>query len=420
MKSTITKEFKKIDIDKVWAGHPVHFACERIKNDIFLAYYDSDRRLIVAHLHISTGILRKKVLPEILGWDSHNGVSIGIDSLGFIHVSANMHSSSLIYYKSEQSLCIEYFQAIHTMTDANEESCTYPIFMKHNNQLFFRYRSGKSGKGNILINKYNTESSSWEPIMNTALFDGESKRNAYPSEFFIANDFFHLVWVWRETPDCETNHSPCYAKTKDFISWYDASGNIIDLPIKSNGSGAIEILQIRSGLLNGNLKVGFDVMGRQIISYHRFDKNGYTQLYNVRFEEGVWKTYQTSNWAYRWDFKGRGAIALEIEIFPVRVIDGKLTQHWKHNKYGEGIWFLDDKLSIIHDKPLSGIYQNISELTNKKHVKKMCGSPDLGLFMIWETFPKNRDKKRKIFGHYLLSSQLTLYIGISKGVYKMS
>ncbi len=407
--------YKKIDIDKVWAGHPVHFACERKGNNIFMSYYNTDRKLMVASYNTATSEIKKYVLPEKLGWDSHNGTSIGIDSLGFIHVSANIHRSPLIYYRSMLPLSIESFEKVNSMTGDNEDSCTYPVFFYKDDTLFFRYRSGRSGNGDTRINVYDTKTTSWSSALSTPLFDGESERNAYPSEFFSAKDgYFHLVWVWRETPDCETNHTPSYAKTKDFLTWYTASGDVIHLPIKNGEGDVIEKIEINSGLLNGCIKVGFDSLNHQIISYIHFDKEGNTQLYNARFEDNKWKIYQTSRWLYRWDFHGRGAIFLEIEVFPVAFVSGELIQHWKHKEYGEGFWVLNENLTIKEEKVLPDIYQEITKKSNEAFINKMCGTVDSGLFMTWETLPANRDKEREVSNNILLSSQLYLYIQTGK------
>jgi BNR repeat-containing family member len=408
-----TPEYKKMDIDKVWAGHPVHFACQRRGDNIFMSYYSADRKLMVASYNLVTSDLQKYVLPEILGWDSHNGTSIGIDSKGFIHLSANMHSSPLIYYKSTSSLSIVGFEKVNTMTGDNEDSCTYPVFFYKADTLFFRYRSGRSGKGDTYVNVYDIKTASWSRALSTPLFNGESERNAYPSEFFIGKDgFFHLVWVWRESPDCETNHTPSYAKTKDFLTWYTASNDVIHLPIKNGEGDVIESVSVNSGLLNNCVKVGFDSTGRQIVSYFHFDTEGNTQLYNVRFEGEKWEIRQTSHWSYRWDFRGRGAIVLEIEVFPVACVSGELIQHWRHKEYGEGFWVLDENFTIIEERPLPDIYQQLTKKSNDAFINKICGSIDSGLFMTWETLPANRDKEREICDSTLLSSQLILYVDV--------
>jgi hypothetical protein len=415
MGASAIAEYKKIDVDKAWAGHPVHFACEKRGDNVFLSYYNADRELIVAHYNIVTDDLQKHVLPEILGWDSHNGVSLGIDSRGFIHVSANMHSSPLVYYKSKSPLSVEGFDELNTMIGSNEDSCTYPVFFYNGGKLFFRYRSGKSGKGDTYINAYDSETASWSRITNAPLFNGESERNAYPSEFIAGKDgFFHLVWVWRETPDCETNHTPSYAKTRDFITWYTASGKLIRLPIKNGDGDVIEPVPVNSGLLNNMVKVGFDPLGRQVVSYIHFDAEGNTQLYNARFEEEKWNVYQTSRWSYRWDFHGRGAIVSEIEVFPVTWSSCELIQHWKHKEYGEGLWVLDESFNIKEDRSLSDIYRQLTQKSNGAYISKMCGSVDSGLFMAWETLPANRDKPREVSDAALLSSQLRLYVKMSK------
>ena len=120
--------------------------------------------------------------------------------------------------------------------------------------------------------------------------------------------------------------------------------------------------------------------------------------------------YQTSEWSYRWDFRGRGAIGLEIEVFPVTCVDGELFQHWKHKEYGEGVWVLNEDLSIKENGALSDVYKQTTTSSNDARIVQMCGSIESGLFMTWETFPKHRDKRRDVDDTTLLSSQLMLYV----------
>jgi hypothetical protein len=96
-------------------------------------------------------------------------------------------------------------------------------------------------------------------------------------------------------------------------------------------------------MINGNTKIGFDSRKHVVISYHRFDSRGFTQIMNARLESGAWKIYQTSDWEYRWDFSGGGSIAFEIRAGAVqKSSDGGLRQDFDHVRYGGGIWKLDE------------------------------------------------------------------------------
>ena len=56
------------------------------------------------------------------------------------------------------------------------------------------------------------------------LFDGQGRRNAYPLGPVTGPDGrFHVVWVWRDTPDCATNNNLSYARSRDLIHWETAA-----------------------------------------------------------------------------------------------------------------------------------------------------------------------------------------------------
>ena len=43
---------------------------------------------------------------------------------------------------------------------------------------------------------------------------------------------------------------------------------------------------VKAGMINGNTRIGFESKERVVISYHKFDARGNTQVYNARFEDG--------------------------------------------------------------------------------------------------------------------------------------
>ena len=168
----------------------------------------------------------------------------------------------------------------------------------------------------------------------------------------------------------------------------------------------VDPVPVKGGIINGSAKIGFDSNKRPIISYHKFDKNGMTQAYNARLENGRWKIYQTSNWNYRWYFQGGGAIHFEIRIHPVTATkDGYLTQAYSHDKYGSGIWKLNEDTL----KPIGEIKKILpwpKELRKPEsdfpgmQVKwlKDAGKskePNVQYALRWETLPANRDRPRK-------------------------
>jgi len=78
------RSVETVEVDKVWSGHPVGFALLTRGDRQFVAYYDAERRMTVAARRLGESAWQKAVLPETLGWDSHNYVTMAVDDAGYI------------------------------------------------------------------------------------------------------------------------------------------------------------------------------------------------------------------------------------------------------------------------------------------------------------------------------------------------
>ena len=85
-----------IDVAPVWSGHPVGFHSLVASNRQFVAFYDADRQLTVAMRLLPATNWTFARLPERVGWDSHNYVTMALDKSGYLHLSGNMHVNPLI------------------------------------------------------------------------------------------------------------------------------------------------------------------------------------------------------------------------------------------------------------------------------------------------------------------------------------
>ena len=65
-----------------------------------MGYYNSDHQMIIAMRSLGSLAWTKTRINETVGWDSHNYVILEVDSVGYIHVSGNMHNATLGYYRS--------------------------------------------------------------------------------------------------------------------------------------------------------------------------------------------------------------------------------------------------------------------------------------------------------------------------------
>jgi hypothetical protein len=404
-------EFKvdsTLDIAPVWSGHPVGFCLLTHGENQFVAFYDDQRRMTVAARKLNSSRWQFVRLPEKIGWDSHNYITMTVDDDDYLHLSGNMHCVPLIYFRTAKPLDITTFKRIKQMTGKFENRCTYPKFFRGPKQeLIFTYRDGGSGNGNQIYNVYILKSQTWRPLLDKPLTDGQGKRNAYLRGPTLGpDDYYHLVWVWRDTPDCATNHDLSYARSKDLIQWETSSGKTLKLPITLDTAEIIDPVPVKGGMINGNIAIGFDLDDRLVISYHKFDENGNTQIYNARRENDGWRIYQASNWDYRWEFSGGGSISFEIGIHPVKVhksIDDKwLQQDYSHKKYGSGTWILDEQKlqnkAKLHRIPRYPKY--VSKVQSKHPGMQVNWREDLGVsadsgvhyVLRWETLDRNRDR----------------------------
>lgn len=190
-------------------------------------------------------------------------------------------------------------------------------------------------------------------------------------------------------------------------SWYSGTGAPLTLPITFADVGTVvDPAPMNGGIINGNTRLGFDSLKRPMVSYHKFDQNGNTQIYNARLEEGRWVICQASDWDYRWEFSGGGTIIFEIGLSGVSSHgEGTLRQSYTHKKYGSGAWLLDEKdLHVLGPLKLPPAYPpgmgKVESTFEGMAIRRAAdsgtpGEPGIRYFLQWETLPQNRDKPRE-------------------------
>ena len=395
-------------VSEVPSGFPVGFCLLTHNERQYVAFYDYNRRMTVACRSLDSCIWECHVLPETVGWDSHNYITMALDEEGYIHLSGNMHGAPLVYFRSSNPWDVRSLARIGKMIGENEKRCTYPAFMRGaKGELIFHYRDGGSGNGNEIYNVYDMKTKTWRRLLDSPLSDGRGKMNAYFDGPNLGPDgFFHLCWVWRDTGDCSTNHDLSYARSRDLVHWETIDGSPVILPMTLETKGLIvDPVPVKGGIINGSCHVGFDSRKRPLVSYHKFDKNGKTQVYIARYENSSWVSYQVSDWDYSWDFKGGGSIIFEIVLGSVRSIsDGKLALPFSHVKYGSGELLADEETL----KPVGSIkpQPRYPDSLNKPESDfpdmqvrwaedlGSSGEPGIRYVLRWETLPHNRDQSR--------------------------
>ena len=402
-----------LEVAKVWSGHPVGFCLLTTGQRQYVAYYDADRRMTVAARDLSSTKWEYQVLPSRVGWDSHNGIVMAVDDTGRLHLAGNMHASPLTYFRTAKPHDISTFERIpHMVPGRPEGRVTYPHFLKGTKgELIFSYRDGSSGNGRRFFNVYDVETQEWKPLFEKPLLDGMSRMNAYPIGPLRGPDgWFHIVWMWRDTPDCRTNHDISYARSRDLVHWETADGKPLELPITpENREVIVDPVPPFRGLINMGFGLGFDREHRPIVHYHKYDADGNSQIFDARWEGGKWKIYQISDWNVRWEFGGGGSVPCLVRAGPVRVgSDGLLWQSYSHFKFGRGIWKLDPqtlrRVGEVKDEQLPRAVPpewEKPELGFPGIEVRWCGDsgddgdPNVRYMLRWETLPPNRDRPRE-------------------------
>lgn len=409
------------DLEPVWSAHPVGFGLLSCGTKQFAAYYDAKRQLTVAQRTIPHGTWTRHKLPRTTGWDSHNYVTLAVDADGYLHLSGDMHCVPLFYMRTIRPLDAGSFVRVANMVGPKRERrVTYPVFMKGPaGELIFRYRDGSSGNGDDLYNVYDPKTKTWSRLIADPLTSGQGKMNAYCTRPTLGPDgYFHIVWVWRDTPDAATNHHPSYARSKDLRHWETSAGKGLTLPITLATGDVVDPVPPRGGIVNGNVKLGFDADRRPVVTYHKYDRHGDTQIYAARPDgQGGWAPAQVSDWAgYRWTFGGGGAIPFEVRVGAVQTGPEGTLLLSARNKNGNHTWVLDGKtLQAVSAKRKAEVLRKRSRrgsLPSDPVLHKVTSDfPGMGkrrtwdtgtpsekgvrYALVWETLGANRDRPRK-------------------------
>lgn len=309
-----------------------------------VAYYGADRYLRVAARRLPAGDWWTTTLDTQIGWDSHNYVALGVDRAGHVHVAGNMHAVPLVYFRSRNPGDCTSLERVPTMVQPELESAvTYPRFVRtHDDQLGFFFRNGASGSGDYELYLYDEKEGQWTRPVTQSLIDGEGTRSSYldtGAPVRGPDGAFHLVWVWRDSPAAESTHTVCYATSRDLRVWTTSDGTPLELPIRYGAAEVVDPVGPGEGLINNNVRLGFDGQSRPVIAYHRRDSTGRMQLFVARSQgDAGWMVRQVTTWDVRWDFSGMGSLDFNLEIgvpepvgdgvtFEVRVGDtiGRLT-----------------------------------------------------------------------------------------------
>jgi hypothetical protein len=284
------EKVRLVNVDSGWAANSVNTVIFR-KNSLvsfgefqFIGFYNKVGQVVIGKRKSNEQNWELKV-THYKGniKDAHNDISIMIDVDGYLHMSWDHHNNPLNYCKSQSPLSLELTDKTK-MTGYNENSVSYPEFYSMpNGDLLFFYRDGGSGKGNLVINRYNTKTKEWKQL-HSNLIDGEGKRNAYWQACIDNKGVIHISWVWRESPDVASNHDICYTRSRDGgTSWEKSTGEKYITPISAaTAEYAIRIPQ-KTELINQTSMCTDDAGNPYIASYWR-ERESLTPQYHIVYK----------------------------------------------------------------------------------------------------------------------------------------
>jgi hypothetical protein len=289
---------KETEVGLGWSNNSVNTVIFRnsaltsFKGVQYTAYYDPEGRMVLAKRNLNSKKWETVVTPYTGNVkDAHNDISIVIDSEGYLHVSWDHHDTRLRYARSKKAYSLELGEE-QPMTGEDELKVTYPEFHNlPNGKLLFCYRSGASGRGNMIMKSFDVKTQQWTSLQNN-LIDGENQRSAY-WQMYVGKKGIYISWVWRESWDVSTNHDLCYAFSPDGgKTWQKSTGEKYTLPItKQTAEHAWEIPR-NSSLIN-QTAMTVDAQGNPYIATY-WDNNGIPQYKVVYLSNGKWNLINTN------------------------------------------------------------------------------------------------------------------------------
>lgn len=328
----------------------------------YAAYYDTDGTLTLARRTLGSDdwtISKSQYKGNVK--DAHNVISIMVDGDGYLHAAFDHHGDSLRYCRSVApgSLVLG---DLEPMTGTLEDDVTYPEFYTlPSGDLIFAYRSGASGRGNLVMNRYDLASRRWERI-HDVIIDGENERNAYWQLYVDAAGVVHLSWVWRETWMVETNHDLCYARSRDGgITWERSDGTPYSLPITMSTAEVAWPVPQGSELIN-QTSMCSDSDGRPYIATYWSDADSDVPQYRVVWHDGNgWHQRQVGRRTTPFSLAGGGTKMIPIAR-PRMATDGDKVYYifrdaergsrvsmWSGSLRNDGDWTVSDLTDFTVD-----------------------------------------------------------------------
>lgn len=300
-----------------WAGNSINTVAFRQNALVsdgrhqYIAYYAQDGHVMLGKRRLGSDtwdVRRLDLTGDLL--DAHNAISIMLDGAGVLHLAWNHHDVGLHYARGVAPGSLE--MAPGAMVGRDESHVSYPQFFRlPDGGLLFFYRDGRSGQGNLVLNRYDLKTG-WRRVADN-LISGEGQRSAYWQACVDAQGTIHLSWVWRESPDVASNHDMAYARSRDGgRSWEDSQGRPYKLPITAASAEYAARIPQHSELIN-QTSMAADAAGHPYIaSYWRTPGSAVPQ-YRILYHDGqAWRRLDLDFRRAPFSLSGGGTKAIPI------------------------------------------------------------------------------------------------------------
>lgn len=258
---------------------------------IYVAYTNALQEAVVARRSLVGGYWQSVVVGSVLK-DSHNGVSVGVDPLGYIHVCWDIHGAAVLNYKvSTAPHVLDFPNAI--MGGTPTSAVSYARFYRAGGAFYFLCREGSSGSGDEWAKV-------WTPagfvdlaiplVVGSALappdnpYLGQAAPQANGDLVIVGTSRIGLqnfgVWYVRYV-----------AATGQ---WVRVNGQPYTLPMSRNTLDTIPDTDTDGTIANNSLSVVLDESGSPHVVYQK-EAGGFQEAFHSAWTGNEWVTNQVSN-----------------------------------------------------------------------------------------------------------------------------
>ncbi len=308
------------EIDYAWSKTSVNATIFR-KNSLvsdshyqYISYYDSLGQVVLGkRQHGSNKWELHTTGYKGNVWDAHNIISIMVDGDGFLHIAWDHHDGPLNYARSVEPGSLLLGPKTSMIGTLEDNFVSYPEFYAlPDGGMYFAYRYGGSGDGNMVLNRYFPEEKKWLRIQDN-LISGGGKRNAYWQMAVDNEGYIHVSYVWRDSWDVSTNHNLCYARSVDGgYSWFSSSGSELEVPITYEGSEVILEIPMNSNLINQTSMTTDSNGNPALASYWTAPGDSVTQFFVVYHNGMQWHVSQATERTLPFSLSGGGTRRIPV------------------------------------------------------------------------------------------------------------